>query len=352
MHINSAYASIPNLGATRFHLIYKEKHMERRDIAQKLYDLRRKGREKHLELAGVEVKKLRALEERIDADFGKLAEAVKKDLAETGAEVADRHEVSRNRTVMIDQKVAEGVISPHITDMRAPIFCICLSHNFAADAGHGHEPAILTPPSGGTGIANVTFETTGCVAHPIADARGQGTGTTNSAEITSWCRYSFMPSVDGLYCIKPLIYLNGHYLVWTWGTCSGLAEDLGTATAQVVVTVQVDQLSLPVKTVAHTVVDKTGSGGSDTQSGFAYDSEIDGGASTSVFLQGGHEAVVWIKCTAFAEVVNHGRAWVDMQTSPKFYAKVDQVRWGRILCFPWAHSSPLTATPISLPAPV
>ena len=78
-------------------------------------------------------------------------------------------------------------------------------------------------------------------------------------------------------------------------------------------------------------------------------STVDGGLATSVLLQGGHEAVVWVKCKIFAEVTNHGRAWVDMQTSPKFYFRTDAMPWGRVFCFP-RYANPAEATPIPLPA--
>ena len=322
--------------------------MDRDDISQKIYEMRRKGREMHLEFQGIDTRKLRHLEASIDGGFVELAEAVRKGLGGTGGEIAERHKLSRDRHVKMYQKVAEGVISPDIGDLRPRAHCICLSFNLAGSVGNGNDPVVLGPPTGGTGSASVTFDPTGCVSHPMAEARGAGTGTTNSAEITSWCRYSFMPSIDGTYCIRPLVYLNGHYLLWTWGSCSGDAEDLGSGRISAKVTVQVDQLSLPVKTVEHTVLDHSAAGGSDTQSGFAYDSGTEGGLGTSVYLEGGHEAVVWIKTTCLAEVTNHGRAWVDMQTSPQFYSRVDEVRWGRIICFPW-YASMAQATPITLP---
>ena len=219
--------------------------------------------------------------------------------------------------------------------MLLPFFCVCWPYHVAAHVGNGNDPPIISPPEGGTGSASVSFEAAGCVGHPIVDARGQGTGTTNSAELTSYGRFAFTPSTDGTYCIHPLVYMNGHVFAWTWGACGGTVEDMGTAVARVKLEVQIDQLSLSVKTIEHTIVDEAVSGGTDTEGGFAYDSAIDGGASTSVVLQGGHEVVVWVKCVCFVQVVNYGRAWVDMQTSPQFYFKVPVVRWGKVICWPW-----------------
>lgn len=129
-------------------------------VIQELHDLRRKGREEHLKLMGVEVKKLRRLERQIDGAFAELADGVKKKLAKTGGEVAELHERSRHRTAMIAQKTAEGVISPDIAEVRPQMFCICLSHNSALQVGGCDHSTVITPPSGGTGTASTTFGAT------------------------------------------------------------------------------------------------------------------------------------------------------------------------------------------------
>jgi len=75
-------------------------------------------------------------------------------------------------------------------------------------------------------------------------------------------------------------------------------------------------------------LEQIASAGQDLHSGFAYDSQVDGGAAVSACLQGGHEAVVWVECESYAQIANHGRAWVDMQASPSFCFKVPEVSWG------------------------
>lgn len=302
---------------------------KQQDIRQRLNELQRQSREQHMELAGVDVKALRDLEQKIDKQFTDLAESLKKELRGNGSDIAERHKISQKRTEALFQKEIEGLLPPEIFH---PTFCFCLPFISAANVDHGNEPAEIDPPAD----ASVTFESTDCIGHPYVDAKSPGAGGTSIAELTSYCRFSFIPSTDGIYCIRPLVYMNGHFLAWTWGACNGTG--LGTAIAQVKLQVQIDQLSLPVKTIEHTIVDEVVSGGSDTQGGFAYDSAIDGGASTSVILQGGHEAVVWVKCICYVKVIDHGRAWVDMQTSPQFYFKVPTVRWGKVFCWPWWRS--------------
>ena len=324
--------------------------MKDNDVSQRFSDLRRQSREQHLELMGIKVEALRKLERKVDKEFAALADEVKKGLREQGTDEAKLHANSLKRTRALIQKEIEGIIRPGLTDLDYAhrLFCICFSHNYASEEGTGNDPEIIKPPSGGTGSASVTFDPTGCVGHPIVDAEGQGSPSENSADLTSYCRFAFTPSGDGTYgtyCVNPLVYMNGHYLIWTWGSCGGTAEDRGTAEVKVELTVQIDQLSLPVKAIHHAVIDQTVTDGSDAQSGFAYDSAIDGGARTSVILKNGDQAVVWVKCRCLAKVKNNGRAWVDMQTSPQFYFKVDHVRWGPAICWSMVPETMLPSLP-------
>jgi hypothetical protein len=131
--------------------------------------------------------------------------------------------------------------------------------------------------------------------------------------------------------------MNGHWLIWTWGTCEGVSH--GSGKLHVKNRVKVYQVLSLLKETEYTVVDFV-STGPDDQSGFSYDSIMDGGAGVSVYLEGGHEAIVEVECECYVEISNHGRAWVDMQTSPHFYYKVNQLRWGPVWCWPiiWAKT--------------
>ena len=188
---------------------------------------------------------------------------------------------------------------------------------------------------GGGASGSVTYNAGANIAHPTADAHGQGTGTINTAKVTTSFRFAFNPTSNGTYCIYPLVYMNGHWLVWTWGTCGGTAEDLGSGEVKVMVRIKVTQLDQKLKEREHVVIHKNVSAGQDQHSGFAYDSDVDGGTATTVYLQGGYTAVVWVECECFAQISNHGRAWVDMQSSPSFYFKAGQIRWGWRICYPW-----------------
>jgi hypothetical protein len=49
---------------------------------------------------------------------------------------------------------------------------------------------------------------------------------------------------------------------------------------------------------------------------------------------GGYDAVVFVEVMAIASVLKHGRAIVDMKTSPSFSCTVDSVMYGRRKCLP------------------
>lgn len=315
-------------------------------IQQELYELRLNGREQYLEFIGVDVKKLRSLEKGIDKKYEELAAKVKNMLEDEGKEIAETHQSSHKRSKKVFRRNIEKMIdgpqaiaSLSIKDLKDLVpkkfAAICWYYPFPASCFGESDTVTINPPAGCGASGSVTYNGTNCEAHPIADSGpGQGTGTSNSALVKTSFRFAFTPTNDGLYCIRPIVQMNGHYLLWTWGTCGGTPEDLGSGTVRVTLRIRVDQLSVPVKQQEHQVFEQSVSGGGDTASGFGYDSEADGGASTHAFLEGGHEVVVWVECESYAQIANHGRAWVDMQTSPYFYFTAKELYWGPLTLIP------------------
>ena len=302
-------------------------------IRKQLYELRRQGREKSLRLAGIDVSKVRALEEEIDEGYEKLVKTIQTGLKEEGKANADMHNASFESVQTLIHRDLEmyKVATTELRPFPGPFrYRPCIYPNIATPAPPPQDSIDLDldVASGGGASGSVTYNSANNIAHPLVDTRGKGTGTINTAHVKTSFRFSFMPTTDKSYCVRPIVHMNGHYLLWTWGACGGTAEDLGTGTVKVVLRVRVDQLSLPVKQTEHTVLEETAAQGQDVWSGFGYDSEVDGGAALSVYLQGGHEAVVWVECDCYAQIANHGRARVDMQTGSYFYYKVPEVRWG------------------------
>ncbi len=315
--------------------------MEEKSIRKKLYELRKTGREDYMRLAGINVEKVRATEKKIDAQYEEIARELKSSLKEAGKETAEMHANSFKRaharfletTQMQLEKAELGYVYPAvIPDKYVFPLCWCSYPNVATPVAPPEDTVDL---DGGGASGSVTYNAGANIAHPIADAHGLGTGTINTAKVTTSFRFAFNPTSNGTYCIYPLVYMNGHWLVWTWGTCGGTAEDLGSGEVKVTVRIKVTQLDQKLKEREHVVIHKNVSAGQDQQSGFAYDSDVDGGTATTVYLQGGYTAVVWVECECFAQISNHGRAWVDMQSSPSFYFKAGQIRWGWRICYPW-----------------
>ncbi len=319
-------------------------------IRQQLYDLRLKGRERYLELTGVDIPKVRALEKELDGEYEELAGRVRATLKGAGEEVAERHAKSlATSKLMLQTEFARVALRPVEETWQIIPFCWCPWVIQGMAVGSGDE--VVIDPPGGTGSGSVTYDSTGNVAHPIAEAKGAGTGTINSAKVRVWFKFAFTPATNGAFCIRPMVQLNGHWLLWTWGTCGGTAEDLGSGVVRATVKVRVTQLVSTVKEIEHDVLNKSLSAGADQASGFYYDSSIDGGAYTSAILLAGHEAVVFVECEIYAQVANHGRAWVDMQTSPHFYYKVPELYWGRVVCYPIPHPYGIGTSPGRFLAP-
>ena len=136
-----------------------------------------------------------------------------------------------------------------------------------------------------------------CSGHPLVDA--QGNGNLSAAELESTCTFTFTPFSTGLYCIRPVVQLSGHYLAWTWGGCE---QEPGRAAVEVRVTTTVEQPAANlIRTQEQTVVNESTSfpaGDSTLQSGFAYDSVAQGGTGINVVLISGEEVTVRVTCTA------------------------------------------------------
>lgn len=336
----------------------KKQETNEKEILQNLYDLRRQSRERYLKLMGVDVKTLRELERDIDREFGELVASLHEQRRQEGKERAERHtkiigmsqeslsndvEKAIHANLSTPASIFDHLVTATLADPPAlsldprmpfmsPLWCHChYPKQLSNNRGHDDRITIL-PPSGGTGTATVTYDTSLNQAQPYADVRGGGTGYNNTASLRTWYKFDFEPETTSSYCIRPMVSMNGWWLLWTWGTCGGTSEDLGNGTVWVKLRVKVDQLSVTVKEIEHTVLDQSLSGGADSEGAVDYASERDGGSSMIVRLQGGDQAVIFVECEVYTQISSHGRAIVDMQSGSGFYFKVPQVCVGK--CHP------------------
>jgi len=328
----------------------KQENNEKK-IRQNLYDLRRQSRDRYLELTGVNVKKLRELERDIDSEFGELVASIQDIRKQQGKERVEKHikilekskaslsneaEKALHANLSTQASILEhlGIAKVDPTELVPVWWCHCHYTNWLINNLGYNDEITIDPPSGGTGKATVNYDTSANRAQPYVDVQGGGTGTVNTAELRTSFKFAFMPATDSGYCIRPMVLMNGYWLLWTWGVCAGTPEAVGSGTARVKLRVRVDQLSEPVKEIEHTVIDENGP--PSDEGAVDYVSERDGGASMVVYLKGGHEAVIFVECEIYAQVINHGRAIVDMQSSSGFYFWVPLVLVGKRHChWPW-----------------
>jgi len=282
------------------------------DLNLQLVQLRRQSRERYLELAGIDPKKVLQIEQEIDGQYEKLASGVRYMLKKAGKEVAEQ----QSQTLLLARNNRLAVAKVKLWPWWDP--CTADARFFS----HGQP---VTVPG------TVNYEAAENIAHLLVD-----TGPADSPkEIEAEYRFILdLPDISGSawrYCVCPVVQMNGHWLTWSWiGGCGGTGL-VGSSLAKVTLKVEVYQGGLlkgENGTVGYTVLDESVTDGHDDQSGFYYDSEVDGGASLNVKLLPGTDATVVVKCIAKVAAVNYGRAWVDMSTSPQFYFKVPEVHWG------------------------
>ncbi len=325
-----------------------------KDVRNDLYKLRRDSRERYLRLFGVDVGKLRDMERAIDNDFSGLAAKLQEVRREDGKARAERQtrllkagqaalSSDAERALHADLSSSNAILSHLSLDRIDPAivsalwFCHCHYTTWLFNNVGNGDDIIIDPPIGGTGVASVNYEAALNEAQPYADVHGGGTGTLNTATAKTFYKFAFTPANDGTYCIRPFVSMSGWWLLWTWGGCGGTSEDLGEGTVRVTLRVRVDQLSETVQEREHTVLEEHRSGNLDGEGAVDYVSTSDNGADVSVYLEGGHEAVIFVECELFAQMSNHGRAIIDMQSGSGFYFRVQPVLIGKRHChWPWS----------------
>jgi hypothetical protein len=307
--------------------------MKNGDIIKRWNEIRSAEYERYLQLRGVDVKEVRKLQEEINGEYDKLAQEVRRTLEKEGLEIAKLHEASLERKETLIQsdtekmaQLPEGVYEW----LRKPAFTFRCCTPFKATFKRYEDEK-----SGNPGVTEtVNYEATGNIAHPFVEIINPGAGKTSIAQLNTRFVFAFTPTTDMIYCINPLVYMNGHWAIWTWGSCSN--NDVGSGLVRVTLRVAVYQLNVPVKQTELKVVDQTALSGGHFKTGFNYDSTVQDGAGVSTYLQGGDQAVVEVDCEIYGQLTNFGRIWVDMQTSPGFYFKVPELYWGWPIPWPLA----------------
>lgn len=301
----------------------------RKDVKLKLVQLRGQGRERYLELAGIDVKKVLQVEQELEAQYQELAAGVQGMLKGAGQEIAEQQKASLEAAQHLWKKTQVQMTALPYIRWPWPWWdpcCLRATYN-----SHGD------PVSEARRV--VTYEAAGNIAHPRVEARS---ADANAGEVPktveAWFRFILDdPPCNGSYCVCPIVQMNGHWLAWAWASGCGAASAQGKAKAKVTLEVKVYQAlalkgelwvpgeNTPGKKILNESVEVPDT---DNQSGFYYDSDVHGGGSLNVYLEAGLDATVDVRCIAEVDVTSPGLAWVDMATSPQFYFKVPEVHWG------------------------
>lgn len=301
-----------------------------KDLQHDLRKLRASSARRFRELAGIDLDRVKTVGDEVGAEYQIQLQRVRDELAGAGERVAEEHsQWLRFNKRSVQQRFVQAIAQPRPSCLCLPIFAEdsteshansqCLGSCIENDAHLGPEPN---------------------TAHPRLEVHGPGPGESNVAEMTVQFDFDLEPGGDGEYCIAPVCQLSGHWLTWTWGTCSNVAAG-SEAHVSVEKTVQVVQgfddfefplvLAVggpPVYSASHQVVDHIELEGGDSQSGFSFN----GVPAFGVNLSGGNPVTVRIICRIQASVQGYGRAIVDMNTSPNFYFRTPEVRWGPTIC--------------------
>lgn len=308
------------------------------EVNQRLSDLRRETRERYLEFMKIDVDALREIEASTEDHYEEIAGMLTPMIKEMGKDAVKRHQYSVERFNTLNAKAKEltqyGTVDPSLL-RRA--FCFCFPYSTIASVNQNCEPwknPLDTEETENIRVkAECNHDTTKKVFQPYLKVNGSTSGELNEGKVRIWYTYTFKPYTDGIYCISPDIFLNGHWLAWTWGSCD-TSTPLGIADVKVSCKVRIDQLSTTIKTHEYEVLNihKDGQSG---QSGFSYASLLDGGSHTKVYLEGGFDAVIFVEVEAFASVLNPGIAIIDMKTSPVFGCKSEELWYAKQFCIPW-----------------
>jgi hypothetical protein len=297
---------------------------EKLEILKKLNEIRSRSRVSYLEIRGLDISKITKLEEEQSSRYNDIFDILNNELKKSGEIEAKQQKLSLERRKRLIEKELQAYVElgqAHVyakdNGSLGPMgFCHCFPWHDTSHEG-------CSSSTSGTGT--VTWTANNSIAHPKVDVSGQ-IGATNTATAIVQCKFAFTPKIDGTFCISPVTQMNGHWLIWTWGSCAG--EGAGSGSVKVTNRVRVEVLSSPIKTVEKVVLNKSTSNGDNGESGFYYDS----GNRLDVYLEGGHEATIIVECEAEAKMTDAGRAWVDMQTSPGFYFKAPWAMHGRTIC--------------------
>ena len=299
------------------------------EVHDKLHALRQQTLRQRSRLSRIDLASLQKLDGDQQKQFQKLEKALRGQYRKAGKATAKRHlrSLQRSRRINashIDQALHSGATLPVTAVQR--FFCRCQYPHAAEEEGHDQETE-LSPGYGEGPSAAVSFSSSENKAQLFAGADTSADVVAASATAKAWFRFSFTPPADGTYCVRPVVQMNGYWMLWAGAAveCTEYAS-LPIFGFRVSVRLVMEQLSDPVFNTSWDIL--TGPSSASFSAGFDFDSVVDDDLSVEVDLVGGDQTVVFVECVAEVYANNGMHSRVDMQSSPFFYFSVRELRWG------------------------
>lgn len=299
------------------------------DVHDRLHQLRQQMLRKRQTLSGIDLVALDKLVADEQKQFQKLEKVVRSQYRKAGKAIAKRHAQSlrRSRRInasQIDQALQTAAALPASVAQR--FLCRCQYPHTAEEEGHG-ELTELSPSDGEAAAASVNFSSSENKAQLFAAADASAGVVSASGTAKAWFRFSFTPPVDGTYCVRPVVQMNGYWMLWAGASaaCTDYVS-LPVFGFRATVRLAMEQLSDPVFSSSWDVL--TGPTSATYSNSFDFDSVVDEALSVEVDLVGGDQTVVFVECLVEVFANNGMHSRVDMSSSPFFYFAVPELRWG------------------------
>lgn len=320
-------------------------------------DLRKlefRSKNQFLAAAGIDVERYRETEKKVDDEFSQIFSSLHKVAMETGEARVGRHEDARKFLTKTKSLMAldHELIVSHFADFIIWPACVCFPTEILEEVRDTDEAILRVPDDPSTGIAEIAMDAPQNMAQSYLSVSGGGTGTTRQVTIKTTLKFAYTPETSGTYCINPEVYMNGWWLLWTWGSCGGGPDDQGTGSLHVKLNICVEQLADERGRKTHTILEKSSVVDGSGEGAVDYASPDDGGSELRVSLTGGDQAIIFVECEISGEITNAGRAIIDMKEGRGFYFKVPTVTIGKQWCiFPPIEWPPVYEHPRFPPYP-
>ncbi|MBY9004968.1 MAG: hypothetical protein KGD73_13410 [Candidatus Lokiarchaeota archaeon] len=311
-----------------------------KEIRKDLYKLRSDIRNESLKLRGVDIDKVKALEESIEKEHNNLIDRLHKIRISQGEARAKSQEklmrIDKSALIKEANNKIQGLLKDY--NLAYVLLCGCDYKEVCDFVYHGTEDeGIIIEDESGMNRVTVSgpYDANKMQAQPVVDINGN-VPHNYIGQIFRYFVFQFKPGETRTYCIKPEIYLNGWWLIWPFnsGTCPPSDVINGRGTVWIKLRVQARQ-GEDLHEVEYVVVMEENIEAPGDREGPVY-YITSANTKLQADLRANEHVAVIVSCEVYVETSNVCRAIVDLGSSPGFYFKVPKVDVGPLKkCFPW-----------------